>query len=107
MNADSIHLDVPDGAYRLTISFCELETVGEQEMSPYNLGNKALDTGFNGRVQYVTVNEHTVWNGENLPTYRAVDVPVELTILDGKGIMIRLHATQGGTIINALKLEKM
>ena len=41
------------------------------------------------------------------PTYRAVDIPVELTILDGKGIMIRLHATQGGTIINALKLEKM
>ena len=107
MNADSIHLDVPDGAYRLTISFCELETVGEQEMSPYNLGNKALDTGFNGRVQYVTVNEHTVWYGENLPTYRAVDVPVELTTQDGKGIMIRLRATQGGTIINALKLEKM
>jgi beta-galactosidase len=107
MGADSIHLDVSDGQYRLTLSFCELETIGEQEMSPYNLGNKALDTGFNGRVQRVKVNENVVWDGQQLDTYRAIDIPIQLTVQNGKGIMITLEATQGATIINALKLEKL
>ena len=107
MGADSIHLDVSDGQYRLTLSFCELETIGEQEMSPYNLGNKALDTGFNGRIQRVKVNEDVVWDGQQLDTYRAIDVPIQLTVQNGKGIMITLEATQGATIINALKLEKL
>ena len=107
MGADSIQLNVPDGQYRLTLSFCELETIGEQEMSPYNLGNKALDTGFNGRIQRVKVNEDVVWDGQQLDTYRAIDVPIQLTVQNGKGIMITLEATQGATIINALKLEKL
>lgn len=106
MGADSIHLNVPDGQYRLTLSFCELETIGEQEMSPYNLGNKALDTGFTGREQTVDVNGQTVWDGSHLDTYRATDVSVDVTARNGQGILICLHAKQGATIINALKLEQ-
>ncbi|MGN1248411.1 MAG: glycoside hydrolase family 2 protein, partial [Paludibacteraceae bacterium] len=106
MGADSIHLNVPDGQYRLTLSFCELETIGEQEMSPYNLGNKALDTGFTGREQTVDVNGQTVWDGSHLDTYRATDVSVDVSARNGQGILIRLYAKQGATIINALKLEQ-
>lgn len=106
MGADSIHIDVPDGQYRLTLSLCELETIGEQEMSPYNLGNKALDTGFTGRRQTIAVNGSTIWDGQHLDTYRATDVPADVTARNGEGITIRLRAIQGATIINALKLEK-
>ena len=105
IGADSIHLNVPDGHYRLTLSFCELETIGEQEMSPYNLGNKALDTGFDGRKQIVEVNGRTVLNSnDRLETYRATDISIDVVAHDGKGILIRLRATQGATILNAIKL---
>lgn len=107
MGADSIAINVPDGRYRVTLSFCELETIGEQEMSPYNLGNKALDTGFTGRQQQVSVNGHRVWNGESLATYRATDVTVDIEAKDAKGILVTLQAMQGASIINAIKVERL
>ena len=74
-------------------------------MSPYNLGNKALDTGFDGRKQIVEVNGQTVLSSnDRLETYRATDISIDVVAQDGKGILIQLRATQGAPILNAIKL---
>lgn len=106
MGIERVLINVPDGKYRLTLSFCELETVGEQEMSPYNLGNKALDTGFSGREFSVTVNGDEVLHNAHLETYRATNLSIATEANNGKGITISLQASQGATILNALRLEK-
>lgn len=78
MSTSAFRADVPNGMYRITLSLCELETVGEQEMSPYNLGNKALDTGFAGRQMSIAINDDLVADALRLDTYR---VPLTCSIL--------------------------
>ena len=103
----SVHADVPDGQYTVTLCLAELETVGEQEMSVYNLGNKALDTGFNGRKMSITVNGEQVFTPEEtLPTYRAKDIVSKIEAKDGNGIIIALESLEGNTILNAVKIEQ-
>lgn len=107
MGVDTVCLHVPDGMYELTLSLCELETIGEQEMSPYNLGNKALDTGFTGREMSISVNGNVVLDRAHLETYRATDLTVPVQAAGGKGITLTLTATQGATILNALRLRRV
>ena len=103
----SFRADVPDGRYKVTLCLAELETVGEQEMSAYNLGNKALDTGFKGRRFSIKVNGIQVFGPDDaLPTYRAKNIICQTEAKDGNGIIIVLYSEEGSTILNALKIEK-
>lgn len=98
------YIPVPDGEYEMTLCWAELETPGEQEMSPYNLGNKAMDTGFKGRLFTIQVNGRPVSVPQPLKTYQATDITLQVTVRDGQGIRIEMQAQQGATILNALKI---
>ena len=104
MGITAFRADVPNGRYRVTLSLCELETAGEQEMSPYNLGNKALDTGFTGRRMSVAVNGETIADSLRLDTYRATDLSHTVEVTDGH-IEIIFTSIEGATILNAVKIE--
>ena len=75
-------------------------------MSVYNLGNKALDTGFNGRKMSITINGEQVFSPEEtLQTYRAKDIVQKIDVNGGNGIIIVLKPIEGATILNAVKIE--
>lgn len=95
--------DVPAGQYMLALFFAELETVGEQEMSPYNLGNRSLDTGFTGRKQTVRVNGRTVLEDWSPEYHRATDFYFPVSAPDGR-IVVDLEASEGLTLLNAVML---
>ncbi|MBQ9339338.1 MAG: hypothetical protein IJS13_03290 [Paludibacteraceae bacterium] len=106
LGINELRADVPDGQYTVTLRLAELETVGEQEMSVYNLGNKALDTGFNGRKMSITINGEQVFSPEEtLQTYRAKDIVQKIDVNGGNGIIIVLKPIEGATILNAVKIE--
>lgn len=106
MAIPEFRLDVPDGDYRLTLYFAELETPGEQKLSPYNLGNTIMDTGFTGRCQTILVNGREVITDQHLDTYRATQVSFPVTCHGGEGIRICLSASEGATILNAIRLDR-
>lgn len=96
--------DVPDGAYELTLYFAELEQQGEVAMSVYNLGSKVLDTGFAGRKMTVSVNGQEVCRDWQPEWNKAEEKTVSVVATNGEGIVVSFHATQGETILNAIKL---
>lgn len=106
MGISTFRVDVSNGTYRITLSLCELETIGEQEMSPYNLGNKVLDTGFTGRQMSIAINGDLVADALRLDTYRATDLTHTIEVTDGH-INVVFTSIEGATILNAIKIEQV
>ena len=100
-------LDVPDGAYELTLYFAELQQQGEVTMSVYNLGSKVLDTGFEGRKMTVCVNGQEICHDWQPEWNTACEKTICIRTHHDEGIRITLNASQGETILNAIKLTKL
>ena len=73
-------------------------------MSVYNLGSKVLDTGFEGRKMTVSVNGQVVCHDWQPEWNKAEEKTVKVVAANGEGIVVSFHATQGETILNAIKL---
>ncbi|HEY0273419.1 MAG TPA: glycoside hydrolase family 2 TIM barrel-domain containing protein [Chitinophaga sp.] len=110
---DTFRLDVPDGAYAVTLHFCELLSNREREQLVYNLGGGGEETSgkLHSRVFNVLVNGTPVLEGignnNELQPERAFATKVIVSVNGGKGIILSFKAVQGETILNGLEVEKI
>jgi len=106
MGLSAFRADVPDGNYRVTLRLAEFEQSGEQEMSVYAQGNRAHDSGYNGRSFSIAVNGTAVADSLHLPVFVATDYTLPVTAQDGQGIIVTFTAQQGKTLLNAIDIVR-
>ena len=90
----------------VTLRLAEFEQSGEQEMSVYAQGNRAHDSGYNGRSFSIAVNGTAVADSLHLPVFVATEYTLPVTAQDGQGIIVTFTAQQGKTLLNAIDIVR-
>lgn len=109
---EAVKLNVPDGAYELTLHFAELISEQEKEEPAYNLGSDTEKEALNSnRVFDVLVNGNVVLEKLNLANEygaeKAVSFKIKQLVSEKEGLSISFRAIKGEPILNALELRKV
>ena len=107
IDVERIDIPVPNGIYQVVLHWAELQRAGDPQTSVYNLGNDALREDFEGREMSVWLQDSLIVSHLNLTeqygAYQAHDEYFTVQVSDGC-VHIRMDATQGETLINAIQL---
>jgi len=111
---EQFKLDVPDGAYEVTLHFAELISAQKGEELVYNLSSasnaapkpEAADRAFDVIVNDLTVLSN-LSNNNYLEPEKAYSSKVLVNVSQGKGIVIAFKAITGKTILNGLQVRKV
>lgn len=107
MGVERIDIPVSNGTYQVVLHWAELQRAGDPQTSVYNLGNDALREDFEGREMSVWLQDSLIVSHLNLTeqygAYQAHNEYFTVQISDGC-VHIRMDATQGETLINAIQL---
>ena len=108
IGVEQIAIPLPNGLYDVTLHWAELQQNGEPVTSVYNLGNDAVKEEFNGREMQVSIQGQVVLSSLNLAeqygTFHAHQETFVAQVSDGV-LSIRLTATQGQTLLNAIQIS--
>ncbi len=105
---EAFRADVPAGRYDVVLHLAELESEEREQMSVYNLGNEAIDTGFSGREMLVQVQDLEpvrVNLTRQYGRYRAVELHYTVEVQAGEGICISFAPVEGMPILNAVEIR--
>ena len=107
---EGFKLDVPDGEYTVSLYFAELQSNAVRKTSIYNLGDDAINVGFNERVFDVSINDNKVLKALNIATefgeQQAVIKKFVVHAVNGTGIRIDFGAIKGEPILNAIRVYR-
>jgi beta-galactosidase len=107
---ESFKLDVPDGEYTVSLYFAELQSNTIRKTSIYNLGDDAINVGFNERIFDVSINDNKVLKELNIATefgeQQAVIKKFIVNAINGDGINISFAAIKGEPILNAIRVYR-
>lgn len=107
IDVERIDIPVPNGIYQVVLHWAELQRAGDPQTSVYNLGNDALREDFEGREMSVWLQDSLIVYHLNLTeqygAYQAHNEYFTVQVSDGC-VHIRMDATQGETLINAIQL---
>lgn len=107
IDVERIDIPVPNGIYQVVLHWAELQRAGDPQTSVYNLGNDAIRENFEGREMSVWLQDSLVVCHLNLTerygAYQAHNESFIVQVSDGY-VHIRMEATQGETLINAIQL---
>lgn len=107
---EAFRADVPAGKYKVVLHLAELESEEQEQMSVYNLGNEAIDTGFRGREMMVQVQDTdpvTVNLTRQYGRYRAAELHYTVEVEGNEGIHITFRPIKGETILNAVEIVNL
>jgi beta-galactosidase len=111
---EQFKLDVPNGAYEVTLHFAELVSTQKGEELVYNLssgGNAQPKAEAANRAFDVMVNDLTVMNDLSSNNYlepeKAFSSKVLVNVTGGKGITIAFKPVTGQPILNGLQVRKV
>jgi beta-galactosidase len=111
---EQFKLDVPDGAYEVTLHFAELTSAKKGEELIYNLSSSAgtqTRPEAANRVFDVAINDLIVLSNLNNTNYlepeKAYSSKVLVNVKQGKGIVIAFKAITGQPILNGLQVVKV
>jgi beta-galactosidase len=111
---EQFKLDVPDGAYEVTLHFAELISAKKGEELIYNLSSSAgtqTKPEAANRAFDVAINDLTVLTNLNNNNYlepeKAYSSKVLVNVSQSKGIVISFKAITGQTILNGLQVVKV
>jgi beta-galactosidase len=115
LGLSQFRLDVPDGAYEVTLHFAELEAAPAAEQLAYNLaGDKAPvagAAGVAGRSFGVVVNGQpvlpTVSAATGLLPLQALSYKVPVTVQRGQGVVVDFRAKTGETLLNGIQVKRI
>ncbi|MDO7887042.1 glycoside hydrolase family 2 TIM barrel-domain containing protein [Hymenobacter cheonanensis] len=115
LGLSEFRLDVPDGAYELTLHFAELEAAPQAEQLAYNLaGEKAAPaaaTGPMARRFSVLVNGQAALPGldaaSGLRPLQAASFRVPVVARGGQGIRLVFQAEAGEAFLNGLQIKRV
>jgi len=111
---EQFKLDVPDGAYELTLHFAELVSAKKGEELVYNLSSgsnaqpkvEAADRAFDVMINGTTVLSD-LSNKNYLEPEKAYSTKAVVNVTAGKGIAISFKPVTGKTILNGLQVRKV
>jgi beta-galactosidase len=103
--------DVPDGQYRVTLHFAELQGPTMSEPLPYNLGNNVKQIEAKPKAFDVLINGQAFINGLSNLNYlqpqTAYATSTLINVQNGRGITVDLKPLRGQTILNAVQIKKI
>lgn len=107
IDVERIDIPVPNGTYQVVLHWAELQRAGDPQTSVYNLGNDAIRENFEGREMSVWLQDSLIVSHLNITeqygAYQAHNEYFTVQVSDGC-VHIRMEATQGETLINAIQL---
>lgn len=107
---DSYRFDLPDGNYELVMHFAELRGVAGSNLV-YNLSETTKKDEKVERVFDVYVNEMRVLESFNIAAQygsaAAVEIKQNVSLHNGKGLVIRFKALAGEAVLNAIEVRKL
>ncbi|MBV4357137.1 glycoside hydrolase family 2 TIM barrel-domain containing protein [Pinibacter aurantiacus] len=109
---EQFKLDVPDGAYEVTLHFAELSTDKQAEKLVYNLDKNAGETATaEQRAFDVLVNNIPVINGLSNTNYllpiTAYSTKTKISANNNGGITVSFKAVKGETILNGIEVRRV